>query len=340
MNSQNYGFMFNNIEIRNNIFVKSAKNEYGSIKIKTEIEFYKNIIENKIDFQIPKIYLLDISISIIEMEYLSKYYALTNTFYTKYSSCTEEEAGSMSVTSHTTTLHPIIDQKYIIDKIIKGISILHNFTFKNITKEEYIKNIHIEIYDKIVNRFNDTKWENTQLNQIHSVNGIKIKNIHYYLQKINYKIMEIINKMKTYNLTLIHGDIHLGNILINDEHNICFIDPRGYFGNSGLFGVKEYDYAKLLFGLSGYSVFDEMQIETLQINNGNIEIEFIDNYCHIFETGVCAGTYPVGTFDEFTKLLSLSIWLGNNSNFIDDNKKITSLMIAFYLCEKYFAYSG
>ena len=236
------------------------------------------------------------------MEYLSNYYVLTKKFYTK-------------------------NNTILIGKIIKCIDILHNFTFKNINKDEYIKNIKIEIYDKIIKRFNDTKWETTQLNQITSVNGIQIRNIHYYLYKINENIMKIVNKMETYNLTLIHGDIHLGNILINDEQNIYFIDPRGYFGNSGLFGVKEYDYAKLLFGISGYSIFDEMQIEILQIENGNICIEFIDKYCNIFETNI---------FDDYTKLLSLSIWLGNNSNFIDNNKKITSLLIAYYLCEKYF----
>ena len=148
--------------------------------------------------------------------------------------------------------------------------------------------------------------------------------------------MKIINNEKfDHNYCLIHGDIHLGNILIDknysdNKNDIYFIDPRGYFGNSELYGIKEYDYAKLLFGISGYSIFDSMEIVDLNIIGDNIDINFIDKYCKIYET-----TH----FDSFTKLISLSIWLGNNSNFINDNKKITSLMIAYYLCEKYINFS-
>ena len=44
-----------------------------------------------------------------------------------------------------------------------------------------------------------------------------------------------------------------------------FIDPRGIFGETLLFGLKEYDYAKFLFGLSGYSKFDNMNIKNLKL---------------------------------------------------------------------------
>ena len=124
---------------------------------------------------------------------------------------------------------------------------------------------------------------------------------------------------------MIHGDIHLGNILV-DGNQVYFIDPRGYFGNTELYGLFEYDYAKLLFGLSGYSLFDNLYINELTIKGNNIEIDLIKKYEFIFESDL---------FDNITKLLSLSIWLGNNSCFIDINKKITSLMIAYYYCEKY-----
>ena len=86
------------------------------------------------------------------------------------------------------------------------------------------------------------------------------------------------------------------------------------------------DFAKLLFGLSGYSVFDNMNIEKLNINDDNLNIEFIKNYEYVFQNN---------SFDEITKLFSLSIWLGNNSCFLNVKKKFLSLMISFYYCEKY-----
>ena len=35
-----------------------------------------------------------------------------------------------------------------------------------------------------------------------------------------------------------------------------FIDPRGYFGRSKILGIKEYDLAKILYGISGYDTFN------------------------------------------------------------------------------------
>lgn len=303
MNENNYGFYFNNIEIHDNKLIKSAKNDYGKNKIKKEINFYEYIIDNNVKLAIPKIYFLNKNSGIIEMEYLINCITLTNIFYD-------------------------IEINSIINKILEKINILHIFSVINVSKETYLKNMKIETYDKIILRYNETNWlELSYFNKIKTINNIHFKNINYYLNKINEKLIKIINnEMVDYNFCLIHGDIHLGNILINNENDIYFIDPRGYFGNNDLFGIREYDYAKLLFGISGYSVFDLMEIDELNIKNGNIEISFIDKFCKIYETNL---------FDNFTKLLSLTIWLGNNNNFINNNKKITSLMIAFYLCETY-----
>ena len=307
MKKQNYGFLFNDINILDNLFVKKSKNEYGNEKIKNEILFYKNILDEKIEISIPKIYTLDSNNVIIEMELLKNCINITSIYFN--SSCNEKAI--------------------IIENIINNISILHNFREHIITKEIYKKNIKIEIYDKIINRYNGLNLKNDKLfNSIDSVNNVKIKNLYYYLKLIYKKINNIISKKTKYNFNLIHGDIHLGNIMVdvNNINKIFFIDPRGYYGETKLYGIKEYDYAKLLFGISGYSIFDDMIIENLNIINKNFEIEFIENYCIIFESKF---------FDEMTKLLALSIWLGNANKFYDYNKNVTSLMISFYLCEKF-----
>jgi len=197
---------------------------------------------------------------------------------------------------------------------------------KPITENLLKNDLNIELNTKILNRFNEFDWDsNTLYKSIKSVNNVKIKNnINYYCEFIQKKLNISLKDRNFYNL--IHGDIHLGNILLDKNDNIFFIDPRGYFGESKLFGLYEYDYAKLLFGLSGYSVFDNMIINELNIINDNIEIDFIKQYEFIFEKNI---------FDETTILLCLSIWLANNSCFSNINKKITSLMIAYYYCEKY-----
>ena len=297
MNEINYGFLFNDIKINNNIVKKKFKNEIGKFKINNEIKFYKNIIANNINFPIPR--LLNYEDGILEIQYIENSNTLTN----------------------------IINKKNSYDYIIKIkslMNIIHQCK-RDITFDDVQSDLIIETEKKIFDRFNEFEWKTNSLyNSIEYVNNVKIKNIEYYCNSIKSKIMYYLKDRTYYNL--IHGDIHLGNIIIDNSNNIFFIDPKGYFGKTELFGIYEYDYAKLLFGISGYSVFDNMIIDKLNIENNNIQIDFIKEYEFIFETDY---------FDKITILFCLSIWLGNNSCFTNINKKITSLMIAYYYCEKY-----
>jgi len=297
MNATNYGFMFNDITISGNHFIKKFKNLLGKQKINNEIEFYTYINENCLQFPMPELLLYeDGSITI---QYISNSCPLTN-------------------------IITLFNSSEYINKIKLHLTIIHNIKIP-ISNKTIQKDLHIELNQKIITRFCQFDWESNSIYQsIQSVNNVKIKNIHYYTQLLEQKITHYFKDRNYYNL--IHGDTHLGNILLDKKDNIYFIDPRGYFGETKLFGIYEYDYAKLLFGISGYSVFDNMIIDELIIKDNNVEINFIKEHEYIFESNM---------FDNISVLLCLSIWLGNNSSFVDINKKITSLMIAFYYCEKY-----
>ena len=297
MNKDNYGFVFNNISINNNTVNKNSKNSYGKIKINNEIEFYLYVIKNNISFPMPM--LINHADGYLSIEYIQDSTTLTN------------------------KIAPLNVYEYInkLEKLLKGIHQIQTpVSFDTIQTD-----LNIELSKKILDRFSEYDWRSDiQFNSITSVNGLKIKNIVYYSDVIKSKLISYLKPREHYNL--IHGDIHLGNILLDKNDNIYFIDPRGYFGESKLFGLCEYDFAKLLFGLSGYSVFDEMNISELKIVDNNLEIEFIKQHEYVFENKL---------FDKITTLICLSIWLANNSCFSNTNKKITSLMIAYYYCEKY-----
>lgn len=301
MNKFNYGFQLSEIKIVDNKFIKRGKNREGINKINNEISFYKYIINiGNTKISIPK--LIDNSEGKLIIEYIENSKILTN------------------IINKTN-----ID--YYINKIIKNISNIHCHKIY-VSYETILKDITFETEDKILNRYYETNWENIpNYNNIKKVNNIIInKNIKYYTNIIKNKLLTLIKKLNINEYNLIHGDIHLGNILLNDKEQIYFIDPRGYFGKTKLYGLKQYDYAKLLFGLSGYSMFDNLEVNDLNIINENITINFIKQYEYIFNKKY---------FDKITNLFFLSIWLGNNSCFVDNNKKITSLMIAFYYCEIY-----
>ena len=301
MNQQNYGYIFNCIDICDDIVIKCAKNEYGRKKINYEIEFYEYINTHHVKFPMPKLVFSDKIDSILKIEYLKDYQVANKT-----------DCDSI-----------------FINSILQHINDLHKHIRLPVQRQEYIDQLKIESLQKVVTRFNETDWQNIpRFNEITHVNNVKIHNLHYYIKKINDRIDEIVLGMPEYQFALIHGDINLGNIMTNSAGDIRFIDPRGYFGDMSLFGIEEYDFAKLLFGLSGYNVFDEMVIDHIDIVDGNIELPIEKFRFCIFENE---------NFSEYTKLLTMTIWLSNNSMYSSPYKKLYSLIIAYYFCEKYFA---
>lgn len=294
MNVDNYGFVFNDIIIHDNIVKKTYKNPYGKWKINNEIRFYRFVEECQIPFKVPK--LLDWQDGVLTIEFVKDSSTLTN-MITAYNS------------------------HFYMNEIINHLKPLHAIIIP-VSSEVVKRDLQIEIEKKVLNRFSEFDWNTSCILSIRCVNGRKIRNINVYCDLIKSKFSNI--NITHYNL--IHGDVHLGNILCNcNTNDLVFIDPRGYFGETELFGMREYDFAKLLFGLSGYSYFDTMEINTLKLENNNLDIDFIRGHEYIFENS---------EFDEVTKLLCLSIWLSNNSCFSNINKKITSLMTAYYYCEK------
>ena len=264
----------------------------------------------------------------------------------------------------------------VIREILDCISPLHTYSPRlQITDKEYNDAIRMECYDKIVERFHSVKWEEDiypDIGRLNYVNGLKVRPFLEYADIIKERIGEVAAAAAAACggrfLTFIHGDTHLGNILVPkhahadadaDHPRYVFIDPRGYFASYDAYGDKHYDYAKLLFGISGYSRFDQMMIHNCDIDaaadnadadnadadnadadNADalcIQIPFIDETARIYES-LDDPEWQSGApelTNELTRLISLSIWLGNNSTFVSPEKKLTSLMIARYLCERF-----
>lgn len=59
--------------------------------------------------------------------------------------------------------------------------------------------------------------------------------------------------------TPFHGDSQLTNTLLDEEGRVYFIDPRGYFGKSRIFGDPRYDWTKLFYAIHGN--FDQFNVK-------------------------------------------------------------------------------
>jgi hypothetical protein len=74
------------------------------------------------------------------------------------------------------------------------------------------------------------------------------------------------------NFTFIHGDLTFSNMMMDKDNNLKIIDPRGYFGNTLLYGDPAYDIAKLLYAVDGYHKINEGKFAVHKTKNDTILI--------------------------------------------------------------------
>ena len=297
------------IEINNNLH-KIALNEKGVNIMKNEIDFYRifNILNIEKKHIFPKIY--NIQPDKFELEKIDgkNIYDIT------------------------------IDQN-IIKKIINNLDYLHNMSTKDVSGKFFKKNLIYEFKDKIHERLTIIEPILNHFNFIKKIKNNKtiididlsIKSISGIVDNL-YDSIEYYFKNKQKKYYLIHGDCQFSNIMIRDNE-IIFIDPRGYFGDSKCYGIKEYDFSKLIYALSGYDDFnndleycftyesdDIVNLNLLKLENVNIYKNlFIDNNID---------------YDICFKMMIIH-WFGlaeyNKNNLI---KCISSILIGYYLFKK------
>jgi choline kinase len=121
--------------------------------------------------------------------------------------------------------------------------------------------------NKTLSRINKFLEKYPNLKQINFIDGVKVNDYTYYLDKIDWDYLS--------NTTLpgfIHGDLHFDNTIINDEGKFKVIDWRHEFGNIVEFGDIYYDLAKLAGGLIiNYSKIKEHNFN-IKIDNDNVTL--------------------------------------------------------------------
>lgn len=303
MNSGYGALLTKVIKINDNTIFKKALTNYGEERIEKEINFYKKLQLNNIDFPVPEIY--DIKSNSFHMNFLQNYITCQLYF---------ENNQNIEIINN------------IINKIHTDLNKLHANEMIDIKVEIFNANLVEETYGKIRKRVNEVYHIIKKYKNIKTVNNIEVLSIDEIIIFVSSYIDNYIDNNNNYKYYLIHGDMHLNNILINPNIlDIKYIDPRGYFGTSLLYGMKEYDYAKLYFGLSGYSYFDTKIVNNLDIIGNNINIE-------IKKFNIENNQYYQQKCINLTKIFIICIWLGNAHCFINNEcKLIESYYNALYI---------
>ena len=94
------------------------------------------------------------------------------------------------------------------------------------------------------------------------VNGKLCRNVFFY----ETELAERLAALKCDRFALIHGDCTFSNILVREDGRPVFIDPRGYFGHTELFGDARYDWAKLYYSLVGN--YDQFNLKRFRLEIG------------------------------------------------------------------------
>jgi capsule biosynthesis phosphatase len=124
----------------------------------------------------------------------------------------------------------------MLNNIIGSLNRIHVFEYKN---EEN----NINFYDNYVNK----------LKQRYASYNYDVFDKSFELYNLLIDKLTIYEQCNRANISMIHGDFVLTNVLINNYNKIKLIDVRGKIGNTlTIYGDKLYDYAKLYQSLIGY----------------------------------------------------------------------------------------
>jgi GTP:adenosylcobinamide-phosphate guanylyltransferase len=207
---------FNKISIKDNTIVKECINKEYSNLIESELEWYNTLRQFNINF-IPRI----ISTNPLTMSKING----VHPFEKKFS---------------------YIEKRSIIENIMKNLHLLHNLNqIKSIQKdvtEIYYNKTFQRVYSvkSVIPFFDDYE---ICINDQNFLNPFSELNLDLFQKNISSINVEHYN--------IIHGDPTFSNTLVTNNLDTIFIDPRGYFGNTKVFGDKNYDWAKLFYSVDG-----------------------------------------------------------------------------------------
>lgn len=301
-----YGAFYNKIYISPDMrrLVKTSSCEEGKKKLNNEKIFYDFVHRSVPGFPIPKIHRT--SEDSLEMEYLKGYTPL----YQHYHVFSQKQ------------------QHAILLKVQKYLDMLHASSSLPRNLECIRRLMEEEMISKVKKRFQDVQdILAPYLERIKYINGKSFIALPKLIERFTQTIHNFCMNAECYSLVPIHGDPQFHNILYSPHHDdIVFIDPRAYFGDMVLYGMPQYDQAKILFALSGYDTFDASSIDFLEIEGQNI----------ILDTSHILMHDSIRQSPELTRHMMISIWLGNAHCFRHSvPKTVYSFFMALYIAREF-----
>ena len=203
--------------------------------IKKEYDWYQKLKEQNLkycsyDDIVPTVYGMIKNNTGFEMKLLDGYIPLH-----KYIKMNEDNEYNVNYIYKTINLH--LDALGSCKKLVDDI--------------DFYQDLEKEIITKVIDRCENIK------HMLRLYRKEPLKNLLTKAYDYLVKTTPIVNHKVEY--CICHGDLNGSNILVHPvTKDVKFIDPRGYFGYTTFYGWQDYEYAKLLYCLSGYDDFNNL----------------------------------------------------------------------------------
>lgn len=162
---------------------------------------------------------------------------------------------------------PISEKRRVVDSIVDGVNELHHLEpAVPAVESDLNKNYITKTFDRLAKVEDLVPFARDEYIRI---NGRYYKNIFYDRDALQ----TILKKRYPQEFRLIHGDCTFSNMLYDRlQGKVFFIDPRGYFGKTKLYGDVDYDWAKVYYSLVGnYDQFNRKKF-ALAIDDRGVEL--------------------------------------------------------------------
>lgn len=233
---------FNRIDINDGNLVKTPLDEQGRQLAVREVAWYKQLQSKKFN-NLPKIY----DYNPLCMEYIDG-----KNIY-EYDDISFEE------------------KKLILSQIVNCLKSVHELGSVSADYESY----YDAYVGKTFNRLKKVRYLVPFANDPYVyINGKKCRNVFYHREELEEYVKSYFPK----EFKLIHGDCTFSNIMLRNDKTPVLIDPRGYFGNTELYGDVAYDWVKLYYSV--VSNYDQFNLKRFDLTIGPNEVSIKSDSNH------------------------------------------------------------
>lgn len=227
---------FNKVEFHGDLVLKSALNEQGETLIKREIKWYNELLTLGLDVQRPVFWPHPTESSFV----MSRVQGVPVFQFWK----------TLDAENRGLVLERVFDQMDELHRI-------HQSGMSH-TLADHIRDVKIEAHDKLLSRYAEIENVVKAFGEVHTVNGQRLTETdpRKIISALYAELVDLYDNDDT-RYSVIHGDMQMSNTMINpDTMEVSLIDPRGYFGKSEVYGLADYDIAKMYYSLTGYDLFN------------------------------------------------------------------------------------